>query len=443
MTSNESSALNREIARLTFPNIVSNITVPLMGMADVAIAGHVGGDTAIGGLSIGTTIFNMIYWNCAFLRMSASGVTAQNFGARRIDECAATIIRILAIALTLSFLLLVFKGPICALALDIIGGTTGATDCASRYVGIRFWAVPASVSLFALTGWLIGMQQPHLPMFIAIVCNVINVVASYSLAVCAGRGIEGVAWGTVIAQYAGLAIAIAIIATRFRHTLSAASRETVLRKWEVVRLLNVNRDIFLRTLCLVAVFTSFTSFSAGFGDQILAANALILQFFTLFSYMTDGLAYAAESLIGKLLGQADFTTLRMAVKRITIAGLLTAALYTLVFALGWDAIFECFSPSPSTISVARGQIAWAFAMPLCCFFAFIADGIIIGATQGAAMRNSMALSTALFFATFFATRSALGSNALWIAFLLYMLARGLLLLPNVKSLCHNSTGKIV
>lgn len=429
-------ALNKEIARLTFPNIISNITIPLMGMADVAIAGHVGGDVAIGGLTIGTTIFNMIYWNCSFLRMAGSGVTAQNFGAKRHDECAATLIRIVSIALAISILLIAFRSPICNLSLDFIGGTQGSSLSARQYVMARFWAVPASVTLFALTGWLIGMQCPHIPMLVAIACNLVNVSVSYFLAVNKGLGIEGVAWGTVVAQYFGLLLTLSLIVMRFRRVIACASRNAVLRRNEIAKLLNVNRDIFLRTLCLVAVFTSFTSFSASFGEQALAANALILQFFTLFSYMTDGLAYAAESLIGRLLGEGNHALLRLAVRRITSAGFLTATLYTLAFTFGWSTIFTWFSPSPSTIDAAGECIGWAIAIPFCCFFAFIADGVMIGATQGTAMRNTMAASTLLFFATFFLLRPVLGVNALWLAFTIYMVARGVLLLPSVLTLCN-------
>ena len=221
---------------------------------------------------------------------------------------------------------------------------------------------------------------------------------------------------------------------RFPTLPSLISWEVVWRKTELSRLFSVNRDIFLRTLCLTIVFTSFTAISARYGDQILAANALILQFFTLFSYMIDGLAFAAESLIGRLVGSGGFSTLNAAVKKITIAGFITATLYTVVFAISWRTIFNCFSPSPETIKEAALNIGWAIAMPFCCFFAFIADGIMVGATKSAAMRNTMACSTVLFFATYFMARNAVGAHALWLAFLVYMLARGVLLLPQVRAL---------
>ncbi len=427
-------SLNSEIARLTLPNIISNITVPFMGMADIAIAGFIGGDVAIGGITIGTTIFNMIYRNCSFLRMSGSGVTAQKYGAGNIEECIATLARLLTIALTISLLLLVFKNPICHLSLDVIGGSESTVSAAGLYVRARFWAVPASISLFALNGWFIGMQKPQIPMLIAIISNVVNICASFALAVWGGMGIEGVAYGTVIAQYTGLCVAISAILMRLPTLPSLISWDVVWRKTELSKLFSVNRDIFLRTLCLTIVFTSFTAISARYGDQVLAANALILQFFTLFSYMIDGLAFAAESLIGRLIGSGGFATLNAAVKKITIAGFITAAIYTTVFAISWRAIFNCFSPSPETIEVASLNIGWAIAMPFCCFFAFIADGMMVGATKSAAMRNTMACSTALFFATYFMAKDAMGAHALWLAFLVYMLARGVLLLPQVRTL---------
>ncbi len=434
MPSPHNKSLNGEIARLTLPNIISNITVPFMGMADIAIAGFIGGDVAIGGITIGTTIFNMIYRNCSFLRMSGSGVTAQKYGAGNTEECIATLARLLAIALSISLLLLVVKDPLCRLSLDLIGGSESTVSAAWLYVRARFWAVPASISLFALNGWFIGMQKPQIPMLIAIISNVVNICASFALAVWGGMGIEGVAYGTVIAQYTGLCVAISAILMRFPTLPSLISWEVVWRKTELSRLFSVNRDIFLRTLCLTIVFTSFTAISARYGDQVLAANALILQFFTLFSYMIDGLAFAAESLIGRLVGSGGFSTLNAAVKKITVAGFITATLYTIVFTVSWRAIFNCFSPSPETIEEAALNIGWAIAMPFCCFFAFIADGIMVGATKSAAMRNTMACSTALFFATYFMARNAMGAHALWLAFLVYMLARGVLLLPQVRAL---------
>lgn len=434
--------LNKEIAALTLPNIVSNITVPLMGMADVAIAGYTGGDASIGGISIGTTVFNMIYWNCSFLRMGGSGLTAQHYGAGRASECALTLGRLLCMALAMSLALLAVKTPLTALALRVMGAPADAGSAAAAYIGARYWAIPASVSLFALSGWFIGMQRPQIPMAVAIVGNVVNVGASLALGVGMGMGVEGVAWGTVVAQYASLALSLALAGARFGGLFRGVAWRRMLDRRQVSRLVGINRDIFLRTACLVCVFTSFTALSARHGSATLAANALTMQFFTLFSYLTDGLAYAAESLVGRLVGSGGRTLLSAAIARLTAAGALTALAYTAAFALWWRDILGLFSPSEAAMAEAGAHIGWAMAMPLACFYAFIADGVMVGATRAAAMRNTMAAATALFFATYAALRGALGADALWVAFLLYMLSRGLLLLPHVRRLTAGPVCKV-
>ena len=426
--------LRKEILRLTAPNVISNITVPLIGMADVAIAGHAGSDFAIGGVAIGTTVFNMIYWNCAFLRMGGSGITAQNYGAGNLEECALTGLRSLIIGLALSLTLLLLKPVVAPMALSVIGGSSESLAEASTYVNIRYWAIPASVSLFALTGWFVGMQDPRTPMIIALVSNAINVAASWLLALRAGMGVAGVAWGTVIAQYSGLAMSLTFASVKYGQMHCKLTISHIFLKHKFVRLLSVNRDIFLRTLCIVFVFTSFTSISARYGDSVLAANALMMQFFTLFSYMTDGLAYAAESLCGKLIGAGDRASLKNAVLELTAAGLAIAILYTIAFATSWRSIFNAFDPSANAIEVAASRIGWAIAVPLSSFFAFIADGVMIGATNGRAMRNTMAAASAIFFAVYAALRSFAADNALWAAFLCYMASRGMLMLPHVRRL---------
>lgn len=431
------TSLRKDILRLTVPNVISNITVPLIGMADMAIAGHAGGDCAIGGVTIGTTVFNMIYWNCAFLRMGGSGVTAQNFGAGKLEECALTGLRSLLLGMALSIALLLLKPVVTEAALSVIGGTPGTLSEASVYVNIRYWAIPASVSLFALTGWFIGMQAPHTPMLIALASNAINIAASWALALHEGMGVAGVAWGTVIAQYSGLTMAVTVAIVKYGNMRRKLTVCRLFQKAEFARLLSVNRDIFLRTLCLVVVFTSFTSISARYGASVLAANALMMQFFTLFSYMTDGLAYAAESLCGKLIGAGDRASLKNAIRELTLAGLMTAVLYTIAFATSWRAIFNAFGPSADAVGLAAGRIGWAIAVPLSSFFAFIADGVMIGATNGHAMRNTMAIASLTFFAIYFTLRPLVDDNALWAAFICYMVMRGLLLLPHVRRLVTN------
>ena len=302
---------------------------------------------------------------------------------------------------------------------------------AAIYVVARWWAIPASVSLFAVTGWFIGMQDSRTPMAVAIIGNIINVAMSAYLAIGQEMGIAGIAWGTVTAQWSSLAISFIIYKVRYSKVMPSVALARILDREAIVRLLKVNSDIFLRTLCLVFVFTAFTAFSANYGETALAANSLMMQIFTLFSYLIDGLAFAGESIAGRLIGAENKTHLRKSIDCLFIGGLATALLFTVAFALLWHDIFSLFGASDIALDYAGEHIGWGIAVPIVCFYAFVADGVMVGATKSAAMRNSMAAASVLFFVTYYSLDGVLGVNALWLAFLSYMAARGLLLMQDV------------
>lgn len=398
-----------------------------MGMADVAIAGHVGGDITIGATAIGTTIFNMIYKNCSFLRMGGSGVTAQAFGAGRLDECLLTGVRSIGMGLILSMLLLLFGVPIRDIAISFMGGSAEIMYETGVYVAARWWAIPASVNLFAVTGWFIGMQDSKTPMVMAILGNIINIGTSAWLAIGLEMGIAGIAWGTVVAQWSTLALAAIIYLVRYKRLMPRLDWHRVIEKEPVMRLMTVNRDIFLRTFCLIIVFTSFTAYSARYGDIALAANSLMMQIFTFFSYLIDGLAFAGESITGRLVGAKDAERLKRSIDSLTIAGFATAIVFTIAFAIGWHGIFSLFGTSEAALQYAGEHIGWGIAVPIVCFYAFVADGIMVGATRSKAMRDTMAAATVMFFIVYLGLRNFMGVNALWLAFLTYMAARGGLL----------------
>lgn len=432
------TAVWRGIMRLSVPCVVANVTIPMISMADVAIAGHCGGDSAIGAVAIGATIFNMIYRNCSFLRMGGSGITAQAYGAGRTDECVLTGVRLLLIALTLSALLLILGEPVRRLALEIVCGAEGPIAEAETYVSCRWYAIPASVCLFATAGWFAGMQDTRSPMAVSIISNILNAVASAILAIGCGMGVMGIAIGTVIAQWAGLMISYVIYRKRYAANLPPVPWSRLFEKSSFTRLAKVNGDIFLRTLCLVAVFTAFTSFSSRYGETALAANALMMQMFTLFSYLTDGLAFAGESITGNLIGSGDRLRLRKNIDYLIGGSGLAAIVFTIAFALCWRSIFGLFGASEAVVEYAGNHIGWAVAVPAVCFFAFVADGIMVGATRSSAMRNSMAIASALFFVIYLVSSDLWGVNALWLSFLSYMTARGLLLMREVMKVRRGS-----
>ena len=408
---------DREILRLALPNIVSNITIPLLGMADTAIAGRIGDDANIAALSVSTTIFSMIYWNCGFLRMGTSGITAQAYGAGRPGECANMLARSVWVAAVLALLLLAFQRPIGHASLALMQAGDRVSALAADYFFARVWAAPASILLFSLQGWLIGMQDARTPMFIAILSNVVNVVFSLWFALALGWGIAGVAWGTVVAQYTALLVALVFLWVKYRGYLRLIDLRTSFSPAPLVHFLTVNRDIFLRTLCVVTAYTFFTAASARFGDTILATNAVLMQLFTLFSYLSDGFAYAGEALSGRFVGERNAEALRRFMGRLMGWALVIALVFVGAYALCWRQILALFSPSSAIIATAGRYIVWIIAVPLVGAVPFMIDGIMIGATRTRILRNTV----------FYALTPWIGNDALWIAFLTFLFARGFFL----------------
>ena len=427
--------MNRKILQLALPNIITNITVPLLGMVDTAIVGHLS-ESHIGAIAIGTQIFNLIYWNFGFLRMGTSGFTAQAYGAHRLEEAVRVFIRAFAIALAIALLLIILQYPIALLSEAIFNGSTSVIAMALSYFYIRIWAAPATLGLYAIKGWFIGMQNSRLPMWIAIFINVINIICSLLFVLVFKMDIQGVALGTVIAQYSGLAIGLFFMVFRygkiFRRRISTEFIVQTLRWKEMKQFFKVNGDIFLRTVCLAAVFTFITSESGRISDEILAVDALLMQFFMLFSYIMDGFAYAGESLVGRYIGARDRVSLVSTVRHLMCWGLGLTLLFTLLYAIGGTQFLSIFSDKENVIEATRPYLFWVLIIPVCGFSAFLFDGIFVGATASRTMRNSMFIATATFFLIYYTLTQLLQvqtdfqrNNMLWSAFMVYLAARGI------------------
>lgn len=418
--------MNRKILALAIPNIISNITVPLLGMVDMALVGHLGNDSLIGAMAIGVAIFNFIYWNFAFLRMGTSGLVAQAFGARNFREVGYVFVRSVSVALLVAVLLLLFRHGIGKLAFRMMEGSTETMQAAAEYFYIRLWAAPATLSLFAFQGWFIGMQNSRFPMYISIMINVVNVIFGVWFVYGLHWGIAGVAWSTVVAQYSGLLTASLLWLIYYRRFIRQVSLRESFDLRPMVRFFRVNRDIFLRTACIVIVYTFFTSASSGMGDTILAINSLLMQLFTLFSYMMDGFAFAAESLIGRYVGARNAVMVQRSLRGLLAWSGGVALLYVVIYALFWEPLLGLFTSSPAILTGAADYILWVIAVPLIGFAPFLVDGALIGATATRVMRNSVFLSTVAFFVVYFALRGVVGNNALWLAFMVFLVLRGLL-----------------
>lgn len=432
--------MNKRILGLALPNIVTNITVPLLGMVDMAIVGHLSGDH-IGAIAIGTQIFNLIYWNFGFLRMGTSGFTAQAFGAERWDEAVNTLIRACTIALAIALLIIALQWPISLAVPLIFEGSSHVLGLALTYFFVRVWAAPATLGLYAIKGWFIGMQDSKTPMWIAIALNCINIVLSLLFVLVFKWDIFGVALGTVLANYSGLALGIIFLRRKFHrdHHLSIFNFQFLIIRealhWaDMRRFFKVNSDIFLRTLCLSGVFTFITAASSHISDQILAVDALLLQFFTLFSYIMDGFAYAGESLVGRHIGARQLRHLKLAVRLLIIWGMALTVVFTGLYAAFGNQFLQIFTDQQDVIAAARDYMMWVLVIPVCGFAAFLFDGIFIGATATRTMRNAMFVATAAFFAVYYGLKAYFGNhigdhtwnNILWTAFMVYLTLRGLL-----------------
>jgi MATE family multidrug resistance protein len=427
--------MNREILRIAIPNIISNITVPLMGIASTFIAGRVAGSdgaTTIGALSIGVAIFNFIYWNCSFIRMGTSGLTAQAYGSNQDKEYSLMLWRALCVALAVGVIALLLQWPIGEFSLWFMSTGNSTSDAMiADYFYTRIWAVPAGIMLFAFNGWLTGMQNAVIPMTVAIMVNILHVGFSYLFSIVGTWGLEGIALASVVAQWTGVIVMVVIITAMYRKRLVGVTWSEIIDLGAMKRFFSINSDIIIRTFCLVAVYTFFTKASADMGDQnILAVNTILLQLFTLFSYMNDGFAYAAEALTGRFIGAKDVVALRKCIKLCIIWCFIVSFIYIGVYIGWWRDIFALLVDAENNntselLAVAEQYIGWIIAIPIASALPFVMDGIMVGATRSRIMRNSMIWSSVCYFVLLYGTSWLIGNNAIWLAFTAYMFLRGL------------------
>lgn len=415
---------DKQILNIALPAIVSNITVPLLGLVDVTIVGHLGNAAYIGAIAVGGMLFNIIYWIFAFLRMGTSGMTAQLFGKHLTGEMAQMVVRSVGIGMMAAFALIILQIPIKEAAFLFIHPTEEIKGLATTYFHICIWGAPATLGLYGLTGWYIGMQNSHIPMTIAITQNVVNIIASFCLVYIGGLKVEGIALGTLIAQYAGFLMGIGLWIRHYGGLWKFFSRKGLWEQQAMWHFFQINRDIFLRTLCLVAVTLFFTSSGAEQGEIILAVNTLLMQLFTLYSYIMDGFAYAGEALIGKHIGAQNYPAYTCTRKHLFAWGGIMALLFTIAYATGGNAFLTLLTDETEVIEASGNYLGWALIIPIAGMAAFIWDGIYIGATNTRGMLQSMTVATGCFFLLYYTLHRTWGNHALWLAFLAYLSVRG-------------------
>ena len=417
--------MNRDILRLAIPNIISNITVPLLGMIDMFIVGHLKETAFIGAIAVANILFNVIYMSFSFLRMGTSGFTAQAYGAEDKQEQANILLRALFVAFGAGFLMILLQFAIGSIGFYLIDGGASVKEFAKEYFYIYIWAAPAILGLSTMNGWFVGMQNAKTPMYTAIAVNIINIILAFTFVYGFGMQIKGIALATTIAQYSGLLISFVIWNLKYGEIKSYLDFKRLKILKDYIPFFRVNADIFLRTMALVSVSTFFISTSAKMGDDVLAVNALLMQLFMLFSYVMDGFAYAAEALTGRFVGARTIEMLKSLIKRLFVWGLSLSVLFTLAYALFTDEILHLLTDKVEVIAISQQYQFWALLIPIAGFSAFLWDGIFIGATASKQMRNSMLVAVAVFFLIQFGFNPTHDNNILWFAFIIYLFLRGI------------------
>lgn len=418
--------INKRILQIAVPSIISNITVPLLGLIDVTIVGHLGAAAYIGAIAVGGMLFNIIYWIFGFLRMGTSGMTSQAYGKHDLDEVARLLLRSVGVGLLIAIILVTLQYPIRKLAFTFIQTTEEVERLATLYFRICIWGAPAMLGLYGFAGWFIGMQNSRFPMYIAITQNIVNIAASLCFVYLFHMKVAGVAWGTLTAQYAGFLMALLLWRRYYGGLKKHVAWHEVLKKEAMLRFFQVNRDIFLRTLCLVIVTLFFTSAGAAQGEIVLAVNTLLMQLFTLFSYIMDGFAYSGEALVGKYVGANNRSTLYRTVRLLFIWGVGLSTGFTLLYFFGGKSFLGLLTNETSVIREAENYFYWVLAIPLTGFAAFLWDGIFIGATATRQMFYSMLVASGSFFLVYYSLHEWMGNHALWLAFVVYLSLRGIM-----------------
>ena len=417
--------MNKKILNLAIPNVISNLSVPLLGVVDTALVGHLDEVYYLGALAVGSMIFNFLFWGFGFLRMGTTGLTAQEYGRRNRQGIMMLMARVQLVALVIGILILLLKQPISDLSFWVIQSGAEVERFTLVYFDIRVYTAPAVLALYGLNGWFLGMQNAKYPMIITIALNLLNIVLNVWFIYGLDMHVDGVAYGTLISTYLALALAVGLFLYRYRRYFLHFVMEELINAGELRQFFSVNRDIFIRTLCLIFTFSFFTAKSAEQGDLILAANTILLQLWMVASYGIDGFAYAAESMIGRFKGAEDLPLLKKAVYYNLAWGLSIGLIGSALYGLLDEQILAIFTDKQNVIDLAMSVVFWTVLAPFVSSICYILDGVFIGATATGPMRNTMLISTFIFFLPIYYIGTMMfGVHGLWLAMVLFMVVRG-------------------
>lgn len=418
----EERGRHKRVWRLAAPNILANLTIPLLGAVDTAVVGRLGA-AEIGAVAVGATVFSFLYWGFSFLRMGTAGLAAQAHGAGNADALLATLLRAGALAAVAGLAMIALRGPIVHLSLAAFAPSEAVRPLVESYIAIRIWGAPAAICNLVLLGWLLGRQRVALCLALQLAVNGVNMALDVVLAVWLDMEVDGVAAATVAAQYAGLAVGLWVV-RRERRALGAAWPWRSARDGAALAAtMRLNRDIFVRTLCLICASSMVTAIGARFGDVILAANGVLMIFQAFMSYGLDGFAHAAEALVGAAVGRRDRAALTAAVRVSTLWAAVVAVGYALVFAVAGMGLAGLLTTAPEVRGAVLEYLPWAVVSPLVSVWAFQLDGVFIGATRGRTMRNAMLAAFAGYLAALAVFVPMWGNHGLWFVFMILMALR--------------------
>ena len=423
------------IWKLSGPTILSNLTVPLLGAVDTAVMGHLPDAAYVGAVAVGAMIFSFVYWGFGFLNMGTVGFAAQTKGSGDTDEIRAVLARALLVGLGLAAVILVLQFPVRLGALAIIDAEPQVEQLAAAYFDVRVWGAPATLANYGILGWLLGMQYVRTALIVQVLINGLNVVLDLWFVLDLGWGVEGVALATAIAQYAGAFLGLFLVLRHLAAIGGRWNRTRILEPAALSATFRVNRDIFLRTLAMIFAWSLLTWTGARLGTTVLAANAILMNFQLFLAHGLDGFAHATSALVGEAVGARDRRALRRCVVASTVMATVVAAGYTLIYAAAGPAIIRMFTTIAELRTFSSEYLIWMVASPLLSVWAYQLDGIFIGATRSADMRNAMVISVAIYVAAMATLTGTLGNHGLWLSVMIFMVVRALTLAvryPNIK-----------
>ena len=417
---------HKRVLQIALPIVLSNATVPILGVVDTGVVGQLGQAAPIGAVGIGAIILTAFYWVFGFLRMGTAGLTAQATGADDAAEVAALLSRALIIGFGAGALMILGQIPLFWLAFKVSPASPEVETLARQYMAIRVWSAPATIGLYGIIGWLIAQERTRGVFGVQVLMNGLNIILDIVFVLHFDFGVAGVGWATFIAEWSGLALGLWLCRDAFAGT-AWRDKPRVFDRARLIRMGVVNTDILIRSVLLQAIFVSFLFWGADFGNVQLAANQILLQFLNVTAYALDGFAAAAESLVGQALGAKNIARLRRGAILTSGWGALICAALALVFAIFGPAIIDIMTTAPDVQSTARTYLPYMVAAPIVGVAAWMFDGIFIGATRSADMRNMMIVSASAYFIAVIPLMAAFGNHGLWLGLLFSFVVRGVTL----------------